>query len=70
MADMEHQIQPFKSKAYYKASTDQRSINAFQEKFDTLEEVMEAEREYGRKKMYYLEDYLADTRKKSAEPVS
>ena len=41
-------IQHFKAKAYYKASNEQRYINTHQEKFDILEEMMEAEREDGR----------------------
>ena len=51
---MEHQIQHFIFKAYYKASNDQRSINAYQEKVEILEEMMEAVREDERKKMHCL----------------
>ena len=67
---MEHHIQHFKSKAYYKASNDQRSINTCKEKVERFEEMMEAEREDGRKKMHCLEEELADTRKKSDESVT
>ena len=56
MADLEHQIQHLKSKAIYKASNGQRSINTYQEMVDILEEAMEAEREDGLKKMYCLEE--------------
>ena len=67
---MEHQIQHFKAKAYYKASNDQRSINNRQEFFDILENMMEVEREDGRKNMRFIEDGLNETRKKSAETVA
>ena len=63
---LEHHIQNFKSKAYYRASNDQRSINIHQEKVDILEEMMDAEREEGRKKMHCMEDELDKKRKKSA----
>ena len=39
--DLEDQIQHLKSKAYYKLSNDQRSINTFLEKVEILDEVME-----------------------------
>ena len=70
VADMEHQIQHFKAKAYCKASNNQRYIKTHQEKFDILEEMMEAEREDGRQKMHFLEEELAETRKKSSETVA
>ena len=40
--DLEDQIQKLKSKAYYKSSNDQRSINIFLEKVEILDEAMEA----------------------------
>ena len=67
---MEHQIKHFKSNAYYKESNDQRSINDCQEKVDILEDMMQAEREDGRKKMYYMQDELAETQNKSYETVA
>ena len=57
---MEHHIQNFKAKAYYKAPNDQCSINTYQEKVDILEETMDAERENGQQKMYYLEEELSE----------
>ena len=54
VAYLEYRIQHFKSKAYYKASNDQHSINNRQEKFDILEEMMEAEREYRCQKIHFL----------------
>ena len=42
VADMEHQIQHFKAKAYYKTSNYHHYIDTRQEKVDILEEVMEA----------------------------
>ena len=47
MADLEHKIQQFKAKAYYKSSNDQRYINTLQEKVEILEEIIEAENEDG-----------------------
>ena len=67
---MEHQIQHFKAKAYYKSWNDQRSINNHQEIFDILENMMEVEREDGRKNMHFIEEELTETRKKSAETVA
>ena len=67
---MEHQIQHFKTKAQYKVSNDQHYINTCQGKVDILEEMMEAEREDGQKKIHCLEEQLAETRKKSAETVA
>ena len=63
MAYLEHQIQHIKSKAYYKASNEQRFINTHQEKVDILEGMMGYEREDSRQKMHCLEWDLADTRK-------
>ena len=64
VSDMENQIQHFKTKAYYKASNDQHSINSRQEKVDILEELTEAEREYGMQKIHCLEKELVETREK------
>ena len=62
MADLDQQIQQFKSKAYYKASNDQRYINNLQEKVNILEEMMEDEREDGRQNMHCLKEELYEKR--------
>ena len=67
---MEHQIQHSKSKACYNTSNDQRSINTCQEKFDILEEMMEADHEDRRHKMYFMEEELAKTRNNPYETVA
>ena len=67
VADLEHQNQHFKLKAYYKASNEQRSINNRQEKVYILEYMLEAEREDGQQKMHCLKEELDETRKKSSE---
>ena len=64
MEDLEHQIQYFKSKAYYKVLNNQCYINTLQENGVILEETMEAEREDGRNNIYLLEEELAETRNK------
>ena len=70
VADLDHQIQHSKSKAYYKASSDQHSINTCQRKVCILEEMMEAEGEYGQKNMHSLKYELDETKKKSSETVA
>ena len=67
---MEHHIQNFKAKAYYKAPNDQCSINTCQEKVDILEETMDAERENGQQKMHYLEEELSEIGMKSTDTFS
>ena len=59
MAYLEHQIQHFKPKEYYKASNDKRSINTSQEKFVILEEMMEAECEDEGNNVNFLGEELA-----------
>ena len=70
VVDMEHHNQHFKTKAYYKSSNDQRSINTHQEKVDTLKEATEAECEYGRQKMHCMEEDMAEKRNNSSETVA
>ena len=67
MAYLEHQIQHFKYKAYYKASNYQSSINTCQEKVDILVDIMEAEREDGQKNMYFMYEELYETINNSDE---
>ena len=69
MAVLEHHIQSSKSKAYYKASNYQRSINTRQEKVDILGDIMEAEHEYGWQKMHFLEEELSYTSNNSSETM-
>ena len=70
MEHLEHQIQHFKAKAYYKASNNQCFINIFQKTFDILEEVVEPACEGGRNKMHFLEEALTDIMKILADIVA
>ena len=57
LAYLEHHIQHFRSKVYYKVSKDQRSVNNHQETFDILEEMIEENvRTGGRRCMHCLEE--------------
>ena len=70
MVYLENQIQHFKDKAYYKVSNDQCYTNNRKENVEILEELMEDEHGDWRKKIYFLEEELAETSKKSADTVA